>query len=52
MVFFESHFTEFKTGVAPNTTYLEWHVGGVPQWGVPWDADTWSVACSAPLRVH
>ncbi|VDC00687.1 unnamed protein product [Peniophora sp. CBMAI 1063] len=41
MVFFESHFTEFKTGVAPNTTYLEWHVGGVPQWGVPWDADTW-----------
>ncbi|KAI0322352.1 carbohydrate-binding module family 1 protein [Amylostereum chailletii] len=41
MVFFESHFTEFKYGVAPNQTYLEWHVSSQPKWGVSWEAGTW-----------
>jgi len=39
--FFESHFTELKYGVTPNSTYLEWHVGGVAKWGTPFTADTW-----------
>ncbi|ETW81699.1 carbohydrate-binding module family 1 protein [Heterobasidion irregulare TC 32-1] len=39
--FFESHFTELKYGVAPNQTYLEWHVSSSPQWGFFWEADTW-----------
>lgn len=41
MLFFESHFTEFKYGVGPNSTYLEWHVGGVAKYGVPFTAGTW-----------
>jgi hypothetical protein len=40
VLFFESHFTEFKIGVAPNTTYLQWHVGGQPYYGVPFTAGT------------
>ena len=40
-MFFESHFTELKYGVGPNATNLEWHVGGQPQWGVPFTAGTW-----------
>ncbi|KAI0688866.1 hypothetical protein C8Q76DRAFT_259251 [Earliella scabrosa] len=41
IMFFESHFTELKYGVGPNATNLEWHVGGQPQWGVPFTAGTW-----------
>ncbi|EIW81051.1 hypothetical protein CONPUDRAFT_104186 [Coniophora puteana RWD-64-598 SS2] len=41
MVFFESHFTEMKYGVAPNASYLEWHIQSQPQWGVEWEAGTW-----------
>ncbi|KAI0697897.1 hypothetical protein BC835DRAFT_727559 [Cytidiella melzeri] len=39
--FFESHFTELKYGVTPNSTDLEWHVSSQPQWGVPFTAGTW-----------
>ncbi|KAI0346020.1 hypothetical protein BDW22DRAFT_940393 [Trametopsis cervina] len=41
ILFFESHFTELKYGVGPNNTNLEWHVGGQPQWGVPFTAGVW-----------
>ncbi|KAI0061411.1 carbohydrate-binding module family 1 protein [Artomyces pyxidatus] len=39
--FFESHFTELKYGVGPNSTYLEWHVSSQPQWGVALVPGTW-----------
>ena len=32
---------QFKYGVAPNQTYLEWHVSSQPQWGVEWEAGVW-----------
>ena len=41
ILFFESHFTELKIGVAPNNTQLSWCVSGTPQWSTPWDANTW-----------
>ncbi|KAK7681547.1 hypothetical protein QCA50_015279 [Cerrena zonata] len=41
VVFFESHFTELKYGVAPNPTNLQWMVSGQAQWGTPFTADTW-----------
>ncbi|KAI0775527.1 hypothetical protein BD413DRAFT_277411 [Trametes elegans] len=41
ILFFESHFTELKYGVAPNPTDLEWHVGGQPKWSTPFVADQW-----------
>ncbi|TDL23265.1 hypothetical protein BD410DRAFT_827940 [Rickenella mellea] len=39
--FFESHFTELKYGVGPNTTNLQWMVTGQPKWSTPWTAGTW-----------
>ncbi|OCH89908.1 carbohydrate-binding module family 1 protein [Obba rivulosa] len=39
--FFESHFTELKYGVSPNTSELQWEIGGVPQWSTPFIAGTW-----------
>lgn len=41
VVFFESHFTELKYGVAPNPTDLQWMVTGQPHWSTPFTADTW-----------
>ncbi|KAH7928411.1 carbohydrate-binding module family 1 protein [Leucogyrophana mollusca] len=41
IVFFESHFTELKYGVAPNATNLEWMIQGQPQWGTPFTPGTW-----------
>ena len=41
ILFFESHFTELKIGVAPNNTDLSWCVSGTPQWSTSWDANTW-----------
>jgi hypothetical protein len=41
VLFFESHFTEFKYGIAPDVTQLQWCVGGVPKWSTAFTADTW-----------
>ncbi|KAJ6477372.1 carbohydrate-binding module family 1 protein [Mycena vitilis] len=41
IVFFESHFTELKYGVAPNPTHLTWMTQGVGHWDTPFDAGTW-----------
>ncbi|EIW59674.1 uncharacterized protein TRAVEDRAFT_46975 [Trametes versicolor FP-101664 SS1] len=41
ILFFESHFTELKYGVAPNPTDLEWHVGGQPKWSTAFVPGTW-----------
>ena len=40
-MFFESHFTEMKYGVAPNPTELEWHVSSQPQRSTPFEAGQW-----------
>ncbi|KAH6672674.1 hypothetical protein F5X68DRAFT_174897 [Plectosphaerella plurivora] len=46
IAFFESHFTELKSGWlsgAPGTSdpALRWMVGGQTQWSVDWEADVW-----------
>ncbi|TFY75875.1 hypothetical protein EWM64_g8139, partial [Hericium alpestre] len=41
ILFFESHFTELKYGIAPNQTYLSWCIQSQPQWGVEFEANTW-----------
>ncbi|KXJ89759.1 hypothetical protein Micbo1qcDRAFT_212247 [Microdochium bolleyi] len=46
IAFFESHFTELKSGLLsgqPGTSdpALRWMVGGVTKWSVNWDADVW-----------
>ncbi|OCB88929.1 hypothetical protein A7U60_g3884 [Sanghuangporus baumii] len=41
ILFFESHFTELKTGVSPNSTYLQWFANSQAQWGTEWEAGTW-----------
>ncbi|TFK70926.1 carbohydrate-binding module family 1 protein [Pluteus cervinus] len=41
IVFFESHFTEFKYGVGPRPTNLVWMVMGQEKWSTPFTADTW-----------
>ncbi|KAI0270051.1 carbohydrate-binding module family 1 protein [Gloeopeniophorella convolvens] len=41
ILFFESHFTELKYGIAPNSTYLSWCIQSQPQWGIFWEPDTW-----------
>ncbi len=46
IAFFESHFTELKSGWlsgAPgiSDTLLRWCVGGQTQWSVEWEADVW-----------
>jgi hypothetical protein len=44
--FFESHFTEMKSGwidgeSGTSDPLLRWHVNSVTQWSTNWDADTW-----------
>ncbi|KAE9400488.1 hypothetical protein BT96DRAFT_965343 [Gymnopus androsaceus JB14] len=41
ILFFESHFTEIKYGVAPNPTNLQWMVSSQFQWGTPLVPGTW-----------
>ncbi|PBP24759.1 hypothetical protein BUE80_DR004292 [Diplocarpon rosae] len=46
IAFFESHFTELKSGWqsgAPGTTdpLLRWVVGGATEWNTTWEADVW-----------
>ncbi|KAJ3756809.1 hypothetical protein EV360DRAFT_84623 [Lentinula raphanica] len=41
ILFFESHFTEIKYGVAPNPTDLQWMVSSQFQWGTPLVPGTW-----------
>ncbi|KAG8935101.1 hypothetical protein FRC02_008673 [Tulasnella sp. 418] len=41
VVFFESHFTELKFGVAPDPTKLQWCIGGQPKWSTSFDANTY-----------
>lgn len=46
IAFFESHFTELKSGWlsgAPgiSDTLLRWYVGGQTHWSVDWEADVW-----------
>ncbi|KAF2835115.1 glycoside hydrolase family 131 protein [Patellaria atrata CBS 101060] len=44
--FFESHFTEMKTGwvngeSGESNSALRWFVGGQSKWSTPWEADVW-----------
>ncbi|KFY08239.1 hypothetical protein V492_06407 [Pseudogymnoascus sp. VKM F-4246] len=44
--FFESHFTELKSGwisgaAGTSDPALRWEVGGTSQWDVTWEADVW-----------
>lgn len=43
IAFFESHFTELKSGGAgyEDTNNLRWHVGGQSLWETPWEAGVW-----------
>lgn len=46
IAFFESHFTELKSGLLSGAsgtedTNLRWMVGGVSQWNTQWDAGVW-----------
>lgn len=40
-MFFESHFTELKYGISPNSTNLEWCISSQPQWGVQFQPGVW-----------
>ena len=41
-VFFESHFTELKSGgPGYDDNQLRWQVGGQDQWETPWEAGVW-----------
>ncbi|KAK7048412.1 carbohydrate-binding module family 1 protein [Favolaschia claudopus] len=39
--FFESHFTELKYGVGPNSSHLTWMVTGVSHWDTAFVPGTW-----------
>ncbi|KAK7415931.1 hypothetical protein QQX98_005504 [Neonectria punicea] len=41
IAFFESHFTELKSGVSPAGESLQWFAGGASKWDVEWAADVW-----------
>lgn len=46
IAFFESHFTELKSGwisgeSATSNSALQWMVSGQSKWSVPWEADVW-----------
>lgn len=42
IAFFESHFTELKSGSNGNAdANLHWYVGGASKWDVEWEADVW-----------
>ncbi|KAF5385714.1 hypothetical protein D9757_005481 [Collybiopsis confluens] len=41
ILFFESHFTEIKYGVAPTPTNLQWMVSSQYRWGTPLVPGTW-----------
>lgn len=46
IAFFESHFTELKSGwisgaSGNSDTRLQWFVGGSSKWSVEWAADVW-----------
>lgn len=32
---------QLKYGIAPNQTYLTWCIQSQPQFGIPFDANTW-----------
>jgi hypothetical protein len=55
--FFESHFTEMKSGwisgaSGTSDTSLRWFVGGVSKWSVTWDADVWHNIAYEIVRKH